>query len=1115
MEKFKLFRLVKKNIDEDLKREKGWNNRFYIKENNTPNRVPLNKTRTHIKIKSRDIKNINLNIFTEEKSNPKINITNLNTENNIYTLQKPQLKPNKTLNNLISLKLHKKENKNKNKIKTNLNSDDNNNETYKKILYLWEELGVNYVYQRIFNKIISNFEKGKRENFYLYEFNKLNNIYNIINLLLNDINNRDKIILKLKKKYEIKKENEENIVNNMDEIIKKVLSELIDIRNYSMEIVNNILLLRKEIGYDIIMNKYDTNKIFIFPQDYLVKMNNDLDFLINTELNKYFNFSISDPFLIKINSFQHEYNLPEIKDDNKRYIINNYENILLYEIVNQEFNLMTINSKSSFDSIYNFAPKYKIIKRNYTNINNKLNSNKNQNINKIIKANRGLSRQKLRPKISCKTIIDADISSISKPQDLKKKLSIEEKNKNYFEEEEKKDINIKYNNIHQKFINDDDLKIFEKFIEQSIKEKNNIDKDLNDNKIQTNKIGKYTKKKIKKEPIKSNNIQHKEYEEEFIIDENNKKDEIKDNKNEQMKLQVSNFIKDILIESEIENSQKVSISRKNFSKGNNNEIDYNLDEIEIEVDIIKKEYNNYAIELYKDKLSSLKEIYNNYYKKIPEKIKIGFNIKSNIINYIQGIYPKVLVIKSIKNNSQILGLVTLNYTVYNSNNIVLGKVKSNNYNKMLTMSSISCINESQFSDILVNTIDFCEEFFNFENIILQLYYLNKNGQFILYSDLEKIIKNNAKFKWVNIENDGVDRKIKYKYTNNNYNINKNSFEYTNNIINLRILNIIGYESEQNYNKVDIRKLSFINDFSINYLLLEMIGQHNYKVSDNKNNGNNYINSLIKKVTFKKLNHLSSDFIVSQVGEASDIKNFIKENEDFLNDNDIIEKIDQKIYYELYFSSAIININNSFQNIIKRKYNGYIYNILFYDQINEFIIKDNYNKDMKFYLIKSGEQNTTIIIYEFKKNETLKDIQKILFKNEDDEKNISEVFKELYLKVTKKPEKTNKNIYVPSFKIFSNQTVYRPSVFSEVILENEENENLKINCLDIIEELTFGNDEPFKVQQNVMDLDEDFGDNIIIKNDFIISVVDNDLIFELQIPTISTFLVEKSSWIKSS
>ena len=341
-------------------------------------------------------------------------------------------------------------------------------------------------------------------------------------------------------------------------------------------------------------------------------------------------------------------------------------------------------------------------------------------------------------------------------------------------------------------------------------------------------------------------------------------------------------------------------------------------------------------------------------------------------------------------------------------------------------------------------------------------------------------------------------------------------------INLRSLSIIGYESEKNYNNMDIRQLSFINDFSINYLLIEMIGQHNFKVADKKNEGNNFINSLIKKVTFKKINHLSSDFLMSQVGEASDIKDFIKENEEFLNNNEIIEKIDQKIYYELFFSSAIININNSFKNIIKRKYKGYLYNILFNDNINEFTIKDNNNKDMKFYLIKSYEQNTSIIIYELEKNKTLEDIQKILFntknnnKNANVDKNISEIFKEIYSKVTKKPDKINKSIYIPSFKIFSNQMVYRPSVFSGVTLENEKNDkNLKIDCLDYIEELTFGIDEPFTVQQNVMDLDEDFEDSIIIKNDFIISLVDNDLIFELQIPIISAFHVLKSNLIKYS
>ena len=54
-----------------------------------------------------------------------------------------------------------------------------------------------------------------------------------------------------------------------------------------------------------------------------------------------------------------------------------------------------------------------------------------------------------------------------------------------------------------------------------------------------------------------------------------------------------------------------------------------------------------------------------------------------------------------------------------------------------------------------------------------------------------------------------------------------------------------------------------------------------------------------------------------------------------------------------------------------------------------------------------------------------------------------------------------------------------------------------------------------MQQNTINLDEEFENNIIIKNDFILNVVHNDLIFELQIPSVSTLLVKKSSWIKSS
>ena len=1123
MNKFKVIKIMRKYND-----KKERNN---IKENNTPNRIPLNKTRTHIKIRSRDLKN--LNILTDDESNYKMNKTNF---------PKSKLKQNKTLNNILTLKLNKKVNKHNSNAFSSHNPN-NNSETYKKLVYLWGELGVNYIHQSIFNKISNSLNKEKKENFFIYELNKLNDIFNIINSIVNDINDRENIIFQLQQNYYENLNNaidDDNNFNYDEETIKQIISILLDLRKYSFEIVNNIILLRKEIAYDIIMNKYDINQIFFYPNDYLIKMNNDLDFLINTPLNKYFNFSKSDPFLIRLNivnsntnnNLNNIYELPEINEENVLAVINTYEYLVFDELINQEVNLMTMNSKNSFDSIFNFAPKNKIVKKN----NIKLNKNKTYKAgisNNIIKANRGLSRMKLRPKVSNnKMIIDSEMPNISHTKTINNHIynysnkHILYDDKNYISEnnndEEKNEENhymkIKPNNIiTNNPIDEDDMKIFEKIIEQSILEKNYIDKELIvDNKLTKSRSpNKKSKKREKIEEMNSNKNKSKDIEE--IKEE---KEEIK---SKGIKKEISNFINNILEENQV-NSQNINDSKfkKCKNKDNTEEKEYILDNIESEIEPIKKIYSNYSIELYKDKFSSLKSIYASYYKQIPEKLKIGFNIQKNIEKYIDGIYPKILVIKKNTYNEEIIGIVTLNYIPYNSNVIMLGKNKANNYNKLLNISSISCLNESQFSEILINTVDFCKEFFYYENIILQLYYLNKNGQFILYTDLENIIKNEAKFKWINMENDGINRKIKYKLINTNMNYGN---EFNNNILNLKTVNVIGYENVKNYNIKDIRQLSFINDFSINYLLLEMIGQKNYKIHDNKNDGNNYINMLMNKVTFKKINNLCGDFLISQIGDANEIKKFIKENENVFNNKEIIKKIDERIYYELYFSLAIININNSFRNIIKRKYNGYIYNILFNDQISEFTIKDNKNNDMKFYLIKSCEQNTSVIIYELKENETLEDIIKMLINKDEKnhEKNISEVFKDLFAKVTKKPNKINKNIYIPSFKILLNQIAFRPSVFSDVVLENEQNK-YKINCLNFIEELTFGVDESFIIQQNLMDLDnfglhsdilDDFEGNIIIDNDFIMSVVDNDLIFELQIPTVSTFLVKRKYWIKSS
>ena len=1032
MEKISIFKQGlenKKNIkNKNLINKLG----FIKKENKTPNKIIPVKTRTHIKIKSRDL-------------NSELN---LKTENNIFNFHKPQLHHNKTLNNLNTLKINREKKLKINIInRHNLDFTPKKDEIYKKIIYLWKELGVNYIYQSVFNRIINDLKEKERNDYFKYEFDKLNNLYNIIQLIKNDIKNRENIIFQLQSNY-----NNKNIEKKKfdEETLKQIISIFNDIRKYSLDIIHNILLLKKEIGFDLSTNKFDINKFFSFEKYYIIKINSDLDFLTNSSLNQYFSFEKSDPFLSKIKLNKNNSNVfPEVKDEKKIFILKNFKNIFIDELINQN---ITNTNNQNFESILNF----KIVKPKKIFIQNN-----------IIKAQRGLSKQKLKPRKNNKIYIEANKSNKTS---IIKTATIPPEN---IQSIRKKILNANFNiNINNKIKNDnitqldEDMKIFEKILEQKI-------------------LGKQTIKK------------NKTY---------NKLTKCKTTLNNQKK-EISDFIQNIFDETEIE------LSENNFNINNNININ-------IEITKIKKEYDEFYIELYKDKLSKLEILYKEYYKKIPEKIKYGFNIQTNIIKYIKGIYPKILCIKSNKTDNKLIGLITLNYISPNINSISVGKMKSNNFNKILNISSISCINESQFEAILLNVIDFCQEFFYFENVTLELYYLNKKGQFTLFTDLENIIKSKAKFRWVNMENDGINRKIKYKLVNKNIK-NNNDENIINNIINLKCVNLIGYEEEKNYKKRDIRELAFINDFSINYLLLEMSGQKNFKINDNKNNGKNYINNLINNITFKKINHMCSDYILSQIGTSNEIENFIQENKNIFDVSDFLDKINEKIYYEPYFSISILNIDNSLKDVIKKKLNGYIYNILFMAQISEFSIKDKNNNELLFYLIKNTEYNSSIIIYELKEKQTFEDIITIFSSNDNNNsnnnnnKNISEIFKDIFSLVDQKPIKINKNIYIPTFKCQANQMCFRPSVFSNVILDNNSLEKkYKINFINFIEEFTFGIDEPLILNDNIMDLDSFCNkDDIIIKNDFIINFVENDLIYELQIPTIATFFVEKNNWIK--
>ena len=239
MDKLKIFNLIKKSREETKITNKNniTNEKLIQKDSITPNKLPPNKTRTHIKIKSRDLNQV----------------LNLNTENDIiYNFRKPQLRQNKTLNNLNTLKLNREK-----KLKINLRNRANpnlefnfvlkKNEIYKKILNLWQELGVSYIYQSVFNKTSNELDIKERNDYFKYEFDKLSNLYNLINLIKNDIKNRENIIYQLQNNYST--ENIEN-QNFNEETLKQIISIFNDIRKYSLDIVYNILLLKKDLGFD-------------------------------------------------------------------------------------------------------------------------------------------------------------------------------------------------------------------------------------------------------------------------------------------------------------------------------------------------------------------------------------------------------------------------------------------------------------------------------------------------------------------------------------------------------------------------------------------------------------------------------------------------------------------------------------------------------------------------------------------------------------------------------------------------------------------------------------------------------------------------------------------------
>jgi hypothetical protein len=106
-----------------------------------------------------------------------------------------------------------------------------------------------------------------------------------------------------------------------------------------LNIINNFVQLRELISFGMINRKFDLDNIkgSKFDKNYMLKMKNDTDFLNNSSLSKFFNFSSdSDPFLVALSESISNEKLSIPINEELLSSIRNCQFILLQELINVE-----------------------------------------------------------------------------------------------------------------------------------------------------------------------------------------------------------------------------------------------------------------------------------------------------------------------------------------------------------------------------------------------------------------------------------------------------------------------------------------------------------------------------------------------------------------------------------------------------------------------------------------------------------------------------------------------------------------------------------------------------------------------------------------------------------
>ena len=180
------------------------------------------------------------------------------------------------------------------------------------LLSLWDELGVESHYRRVFEYHLKTISEEEKKEFIEYEKSSLNRIKDNLSKLSKVINERIKAIEELKKIDKIVASY--NNAKLDDLLIADIIQSIKEIRFHSINVVNFMTKIREILSYHQLKGKIDINKIdkkYCYDNNYLIKMKFDIDFFKHSAIRKYFliNNDIElDTFLLNISSNKNDMN---------------------------------------------------------------------------------------------------------------------------------------------------------------------------------------------------------------------------------------------------------------------------------------------------------------------------------------------------------------------------------------------------------------------------------------------------------------------------------------------------------------------------------------------------------------------------------------------------------------------------------------------------------------------------------------------------------------------------------------------------------------------------------------------------------------------------------------